>query len=227
VKKNKAIIMKYFIYRLLLTCSLVQYHINNVRGNDTQCCSSVKVSTTGISNSSQFIRFGTYYRRDTFSDRPAFKHETRDEYLFYMPGRTRGLWMIGPEVGKFSGGLANRDDTVCPENITKDWKFADGKGWVPDSLIRSQCSDEDSDCFYADDKFLEGGSEKDSKMVIVGSTVNCIDRCIEMKKECSYWSVSKSEDDNTQLTCHLRRWKGRLIKKTGYISGSLPSACCK
>ena len=41
--------------------------------------------------------------------------------------------MIGPEIGKFSGGLANRDDEVCPENINKNWKFADGKGWVVDS----------------------------------------------------------------------------------------------
>ena len=84
-----------------------------------------------------------------------------------------------------------------------------------------------SDCFYADEKFLEGGSDKDVKIEIVTSTVNCIDRCIEMKKECSYWSVSKKHDDNNELTCQLRRWKGRLIERKGYISGSLPSACCK
>ena len=97
------------------------------------------MSTTGTSNSSQFVRFGTYYRQETFSDRPAYKHETRDEYLFYMPGRTRGLWMIGPEIGKFSGGLANREDNVCPENIERDWKFADGKGWVIDSEVTLKC----------------------------------------------------------------------------------------
>ena len=218
------------------------------------------MSTTGISNSSQFVRFGSYHRQETFTDRPAYKHETRDEYLFYMPGRTRGLWMIGPEIGKFSGGLANRDDEVCPENINKNWKFADGKGWVVDSEVNVKCVDTASgtikealyfkfeirkkldpyilsidvtifndfaDCFYADEKFLEGGSDKDVKIEIVGSTVNCIDRCIEMKKECSYWSVSKKQDDNNQLTCHLRRWKGRLIERKGFISGSLPSACCE
>ena len=84
-----------------------------------------------------------------------------------------------------------------------------------------------ADCFYADEKFLEGGSDKDVRIEIVGSTVNCIDKCIEMKNECSYWSVSKKQDDNNQLTCHLRRWKGRLIERKGFISGSLPSACCE
>ena len=108
---------------------------------ESECCSSLDVSTTGISNSSQFVRFGAYHRQETFTDRPAYKHETRDEYLFYMPGRTRGLWMIGPEVGKFSGGLANRDDEVCPENISKNWKFADGKGWVVDSEVNVKCVD--------------------------------------------------------------------------------------
>ena len=99
------------------------------------------MSTTGISNSSQFVRFGTYYRQETFTDRPAYKHETRDEYLFYMPGRTRGLWMVGPEIGKFSGGLANRDDEICPENIDRNWKFADGKGWVVDPDVNVKCID--------------------------------------------------------------------------------------
>ena len=56
-----------------------------------------------------------------------------------MPGRTRGLWMIGPEIGKFSGGLANREDNVCPEKIERDWKFADGKGWVVDSEVTLKC----------------------------------------------------------------------------------------
>ena len=47
--------------------------------------------------------------------------------------------MIGPEIGKFSGGLANRGDNVCPESIEKDWKFADGRGWVVDSEVTLKC----------------------------------------------------------------------------------------
>ena len=44
---------------------------------------------------------GLYERVDTFFDRPVYLHQEIDEYLFYMGGRSRGLWMIGPEVGFF------------------------------------------------------------------------------------------------------------------------------
>jgi hypothetical protein len=147
--------------------------------------------------------------------------------MFYMPGRSRGLWMIGPQIGKFSGGLANRGDEVCPENLRRSWKFANGRGWVVDSKVNITCINSESDCFYADEKFLDGGGEKDVKIVAVSSTVDCIDKCIEHNNECSYWSVSKNQDNNDRLTCHLRRWKGRLTERKGYISGSLPSACFK
>ena len=52
--------------------------------------------------------------------------------------------MVGPAIGKFSGGLANRADEVCPEKITRDWKYADGNGWVLDSLITVQCLENES-----------------------------------------------------------------------------------
>ena len=41
-----------------------------------------------------------------------YKHEEREEFLFYLTSRRRGLWMIGPAVGQFNGGLANRGDPV-------------------------------------------------------------------------------------------------------------------
>ena len=47
-----------------------------------------------------------------YSDRPVYKHEEREEFLFYLTSRRRGLWMIGPAVGQFNGGLANRGDPV-------------------------------------------------------------------------------------------------------------------
>ena len=97
------------------------------------------VRTTGVSNSSQYIRFGGYTRIDTYFDRPVYVHEAREEFLFYMAGRSRGLWMIGPEVGQFSGGLANRADDQCPQTIGKSWKYADGTGWSVDPDIQIQC----------------------------------------------------------------------------------------
>ena len=61
-----------------------------------------------------------------------------------MPGRSRGLWMIGPEIGKFSGGLANRGDEACPENLRRSWKFANGRGWVVDSKVNITCINSES-----------------------------------------------------------------------------------
>jgi hypothetical protein len=56
-----------------------------------------------------------------------------------MGGRARGLWMVGPEVGKFSGGLANRAEDICVENVKGDWKFADGTNWVRDPTLKITC----------------------------------------------------------------------------------------
>ena len=60
-----------------------------------------------------FLRLG-----GLFSDRPIYKHEERDEFLFYLTSRNRGLWMVGPSVGQFNGGLANRGDPVSEPEYT-------------------------------------------------------------------------------------------------------------
>jgi hypothetical protein len=82
---------------------------------------------------------GIYERVDTFFDRPVYQHLDIKEYLFYMGGRSRGLWMVGPEIGLFSGGLANRGDSQCAEDLRQSWKFADGTGWTSDPDLRANC----------------------------------------------------------------------------------------
>lgn len=103
------------------------------------CCSTLRLSTNGAANSSQSVRLGIYERVDTFFDRPVYLHNDINEYLFYMGGRSRGLWMVGPEVGFFSGGLANRGDSKCVEDVKAVWKFADGDGWSKDPLLKVRC----------------------------------------------------------------------------------------
>ena len=47
---------------------------------------------------------------------------------------------------------------------------------------------------------------------------------------CRYWTVQKldtSTGDSSSNVCTLKKWKGQLVHKEGYISGSLPSACCE
>lgn len=104
----------------------------------------MRLLTNGRANSSQNVRLGLYERVDTYFDRPVYLHSDIDEYLFYMGGRSRGIWMVGPEVGLFSGGLANRGDSKCVEDIKADWKFADGTGWSKDPLLKAVCQKDHS-----------------------------------------------------------------------------------
>lgn len=48
--------------------------------------------------------------------------------------------MVGPRVGKFSGGLANRADSVCVEDVDRPWKFADVSGWKADPDLKVSCA---------------------------------------------------------------------------------------
>ena len=107
-----------------------------------ECCSAVQVTTAGLANTTQAVRLGTYHRlpsSTSYSDRPVYVHADRGEFLFYIAGRARGLWMVGPEVGRISGGLANRGDEVCVEGVTRDWKYADVSGWKTDGELRVEC----------------------------------------------------------------------------------------
>ncbi len=119
---------------------MVSFETNDCFLGQDRCCPTITLSTTGVSNSSQAIRMGLYERVDTYFDRPVYLHSEVDEYLFYMGGRSRGLWMVGPEVGLFSGGLANRGDTICIEDVRSEWKYADGSGWSKDPLLKAKCA---------------------------------------------------------------------------------------
>ena len=109
------------------------------------CCPTVEISTSGgPSNATQAVRMGVYHRHHfnaSFSSRPIYVHSARQEFLFYVDGRSRGLWMVGPEVGRFSGGLANRGDEECPDKLGNDWKYADVTGWQTDAGVGVRCKD--------------------------------------------------------------------------------------
>ena len=99
--------------------------------------------------------------------------------------------MVGPEVGRFSGGLANRGDTQCVEDVKQVWKFADGSGWTMDPLLQAQCEKDQSgetrlgnECHHfwsllknrCEDTFLVLGTEFISlffrlKLVVIASAI--------------------------------------------------------
>ena len=70
---------------------------------------------------------GHYQYHEITNDRPAYKHETEDSYLFYA-----GWWKVEP--GSWYNNLTNRmkpigyiksdDDAVCPEKVPPaSWKY--------------------------------------------------------------------------------------------------------
>ena len=81
-----------------------------------------------------------------------------------------------------------------------------------------------SECLYADNSILVGG-DMDSldEWSPVKSTAACIDLCRE-RDGCKYLTITKGGEDSK---CQLKAWRGVLEKQEGFISGSLPSACCE
>ena len=81
-----------------------------------------------------------------------------------------------------------------------------------------------SECLYADNSILVGGDiDSLDEWSPVKSTAACIDLCRE-RDGCKYWTITKGGEDSK---CQLKAWRGVLEKQEGFISGSLPSACCK
>ena len=63
------------------------------------CCTLIELTSSGISRDLQPQRLGLYRAQDVgWSDRRIYKHVSRQEYLFYLQSRSKGLWMVGPKV---------------------------------------------------------------------------------------------------------------------------------
>ena len=66
---------------------------------DDPCCNLIELSSSGVSGDLQPQRLGLYRAQDVgWSDRRIYKHIYRQEYLFYLQSRSKGLWMVGPKV---------------------------------------------------------------------------------------------------------------------------------
>ena len=105
-----------FPFLILVTLIVAQW----VRGEDiSRCCSKLLIKSSGEARLHQDNRLGEFLLRGVYNERPMYQHRERGEYLFYLVSRNKGLWMIGPEVGQFNGGLANRADESCANEYTK------------------------------------------------------------------------------------------------------------
>ena len=61
---------------------------------------------------------------DTLHGRQVYKHETRNQSIFYIYGEYDG-WMLGPRPDENFGGLKNSHDGMCVHNSVE----TAARGW--------------------------------------------------------------------------------------------------
>jgi hypothetical protein len=171
----------------------------------SSCCAVLNIESTAEASEHQSNRLGQYRLVGLFSDRPIYKYEEREEFLFYLTSRNRGLWMVGPRVGQFNGGLANRGDPVCAEDTpTGQWKYTDGQSWHRDSSLKITCVEQElPECAYNDQTDFEGGDLPEALgggglITSATSSAECINEC-ETRKACRYWTWT----GESGATCYL------------------------
>jgi len=215
--------------RTALTISLfLSLHSSAASGDITGCCTRLSIQSKGESINHQSNRVGTYSISGVFNERPIYKNDDREEFLFYLRRKTKGLWMVGPKVAEFNGGLAHRGDTICAEDVAEQqWKYTDGSAWHVDPLLTITCLDKKATpkCTYSDgvqfvggdlpEEFGGGGLETS-----MNSTADCIAEC-ESREGCLYWTWVQKEGTN----CYLKMDRIESVRRPKYVSGSIPSVC--
>ena len=207
-------------------CCLLQRAVAQV--DISGCCTHVKIETTGEASIHQGNRIGEYRLTGVLAERPIYKNTEREEFLFYLQSKNKGLWMVGPTAGQFNGGLAHRGDTYCVEDVpVNQWKYTDGSAWHVDPLLRVSCLDQSvtPQCLYNDQTEFVGG---DLPEVFGGggvetsmeSSADCIEEC-EKRSGCNYWTWVMGE----KVNCFLKNRKVDTVRKPKHVSGSIPKAC--
>jgi len=195
----------------------------------SSCCAVLNIESTAEASEHQSNRLGQYRLGGLFSDRPIYKHEEREEFLFYLTSRNRGLWMVGPSVGQFNGGLANRGDPVCAEDTpTGQWKYTDGQSWHRDSSLKITCVEQElPECVYNDQTDFEGGDLPEALgggglVTSATSSAECITEC-ETRKACRYWTWTGESGAN----CYLKTDRLSQVRRPKHVSGSVSTACAQ
>ena len=100
-------------------------------------CGAIKV--TG--STAQWTRMGTYTRLEGVVrfGRPVYKHDDRDEYLFFV-GAVQD-WLIGPDFDGNRGGVSSANDTIAADAHlvpAGTWQDSNG-GWQDNKAVKVDC----------------------------------------------------------------------------------------
>ena len=90
--------------------------------NVKSCCDSLILESGGMGDFYQGERLGKYiFSGQSSSGHGIYSQANGDNHLFYLA--SKGLWMVGPNIGQDWGGILNREAGQCPEALTSDWEY--------------------------------------------------------------------------------------------------------
>ena len=71
------------------------------------------------------LEIGDYLLQERiYNNRPVYKHEIREFYLYYYTGSSCSYWTVGSTVG-VEGRFYNPGNDVFPNRLTDSWKILD------------------------------------------------------------------------------------------------------
>ena len=113
------------------------------------CCQTIDVDVSASDSRLLFLN-GIYQIHSEFNNRPAYKHESSEAYLFFLnkdEGFGDSHWVIEDELGKTVNDMGQKvygfiryDGTdSCPEAVGQQWSHV-WKQNVIDTNIKINCS---------------------------------------------------------------------------------------
>ena len=92
---------------------------------------TVVLKSEGIVKKYQADVLGVYRMVDSYNDRPVYKQDGGENFIFFSPGGAAGsCWLVGTVVGSQYGWLRNRSEEAelvrWPALLRTGWEFRDG-----------------------------------------------------------------------------------------------------
>merc|ERR1719402_324355 len=129
-----------YVLLLLLISPLCITGSEKVAEYRGKCCDSLELETWGMADFYQEARLGAYSRYGIGTDgRPIYKQSTGPNFIFYLS--SEGMWMVGHSVGQNYGGIRNKEDSTCPQDMVRNWEYWMDwtEEWQEDSDLEAKC----------------------------------------------------------------------------------------
>ena len=105
------------------------------------CSKIIMTSNNPTTISKHGAELGQYNLIGSLHDRPVYRHDSRQFYLFYQP-QSGGNWLVNTKPGLLYGGIQNSKDVPnCPYLVSTVWQYGDSEvgGWVYDQSLTVTC----------------------------------------------------------------------------------------